>query len=103
MESLLPPKTDVLSENRSHSRIRRLSEHIRKETVSSSSNPVIGQGDATVGKNLTHSYQDLRKERGRSDTYEPSCFEGNNQTVVCFVGTDRLIKIKLTKHGLFTV
>lgn len=63
--------------NRSKSRIRRLSEHIRKETVSSNSNPVIGQGDAIVGKNLTHSYQDLRKERGRSDAaYEPSYVEG---------------------------
>ncbi|XP_033199944.1 uncharacterized protein LOC117162156 [Bombus vancouverensis nearcticus] len=65
--------------NMSKSRIRRLSEHIRKETVSSSSNPVIGQGDATVRKNLTHSYQDLRKERGRSDTYEPSYLEVRTQ------------------------
>ncbi|OAD61276.1 Putative serine/threonine-protein kinase C05D10.2, partial [Eufriesea mexicana] len=65
--------------NMSQSRIRQLSEHIRKETVSSSSNPVIGQGDAIVGKNLTHSYQDLRKERGRNDTYEPSCFEVRTQ------------------------
>ncbi|XP_053980414.1 mitogen-activated protein kinase 15-like isoform X2 [Hylaeus volcanicus] len=58
--------------NMSKSRIRRLSEHIRKETNS----PVIGQGDAVVGKNLAHSYQDLRKERGKSDAYEPSCLEG---------------------------
>ncbi|XP_006619718.1 mitogen-activated protein kinase 15-like isoform X1 [Apis dorsata] len=65
--------------NMSKSRIRRLSEHIRKETVSSNSNPVIGQGDAIVGKNLTHSYQDLRKERGRSDAYEPSYVEVRSQ------------------------
>ena len=64
-----------LIENRSTSRIKRLSEHIRKETISS--NPVIGQGDAIVNKNLTHSYQDLRKERGKSDIYEPSYLEGN--------------------------
>ncbi|KOC69084.1 Putative serine/threonine-protein kinase C05D10.2 [Habropoda laboriosa] len=61
--------------NMSKSRIRRLSEHIRKETVSSNGNPVIGQGDSTVGKNLAQSYQDLRKERGKSDAYEPSCLE----------------------------
>ncbi|XP_017878843.1 mitogen-activated protein kinase 15 isoform X2 [Ceratina calcarata] len=61
--------------NMSKSRIRRLSEHIRKETLSNNSNPVIGQGDATVGKNFTHSYQDLRKERGRSDAYDPCCLE----------------------------
>ncbi|XP_076766373.1 mitogen-activated protein kinase 15 isoform X1 [Xylocopa sonorina] len=61
--------------NMSKSRIRRLSEHIRKETLSSNSNPVIGQRDANLGKNHTHSYQDLRKERGRSNTYEPSCAE----------------------------
>ncbi|CAK9830316.1 Mitogen-activated protein kinase 15 [Anthophora retusa] len=61
--------------NMSKSRIRRLSEHIRKETVSGNSNPVIGQGDAAIGKNLAHSYQDLRKERGRNDTYHPSCLD----------------------------
>ncbi|XP_043252937.1 mitogen-activated protein kinase MKC1 [Colletes gigas] len=63
--------------NMSKSRIRRLSEHIRKET--NNYNPVIGQGDATVGKNLVHSCQDLRKERGRSDSYEPSCLEARAQ------------------------
>ncbi|KAK9309626.1 hypothetical protein QLX08_000838 [Tetragonisca angustula] len=63
--------------NMSKSRIKRLSEHIRKETISS--NPVIGQGDAIVNKNLTHSYQDLRKERGKSDIYEPSYLEVRTQ------------------------
>ncbi|XP_015436934.1 PREDICTED: mitogen-activated protein kinase HOG1 [Dufourea novaeangliae] len=65
--------------NMSKSRIRRLSEHIRKETAVNNSNPVIGQGDATVGKNLTHSYQDLRKGRGRNDVYEPSCYDARAQ------------------------
>ncbi|XP_076173587.1 extracellular signal-regulated kinase 2 isoform X2 [Ptiloglossa arizonensis] len=65
--------------NMSKSRIRRLSEHIRKETAGNNYNPVIGQGDATVGKNVAHSYQDLRKERGRSDAYEPSCLEARGQ------------------------
>jgi len=37
---------------RSKSRLRRLSENIRKEVSGSKSNPVIGQGDATVGKTL---------------------------------------------------
>lgn len=35
---------------RSKSRLRRLSESIRKEVGGSKSNPVIGQGDTTVGK-----------------------------------------------------
>lgn len=35
---------------RSKSRLRRLSESIRKETSNSKSNPVIGQGDAIVGE-----------------------------------------------------
>ncbi|XP_076239243.1 mitogen-activated protein kinase 15 [Calliopsis andreniformis] len=65
--------------NMSKSRIRRLSEHIRKETTGNNYNPVIGQGDATVGRNLAHSYQDLRKERARSTVYEPSCYEDRTQ------------------------
>ncbi|XP_003700809.1 mitogen-activated protein kinase 15 isoform X2 [Megachile rotundata] len=65
--------------NMSKSRVRRLSEHIRKETAISNSSPVIGQGDMTVGKNLAHSYQDLRKERSRTDSYEPSCSEVRTQ------------------------
>ncbi|XP_034174195.1 mitogen-activated protein kinase 15 isoform X1 [Osmia lignaria lignaria] len=65
--------------NMSKSRVRRLSEHIRKETAISNSSPVIGQGDVTVGKNLAHSYQDLRKDRCRTDTYEPSCSEVRTQ------------------------
>lgn len=35
----------------------------------------------TVGKNLAHSYQDLRKDRCRTDTYEPSCSEGKINNV----------------------
>ncbi|XP_076296374.1 uncharacterized protein LOC143216810 isoform X2 [Lasioglossum baleicum] len=65
--------------NMSKSRIRRLSEHIRKETAVNRSSPVIGQGDGTVGKCLVHSYQDLRKERCRSDVYEPSCYDARAQ------------------------
>ncbi|XP_043521324.1 extracellular signal-regulated kinase 2 isoform X3 [Frieseomelitta varia] len=65
--------------NMSKSRIKRLSEHIRKETVSSNSNPVIGQGDAIINKSLTHSCQDLRKERSKSDIYEPSYLEVRTQ------------------------
>ncbi|XP_078036414.1 extracellular signal-regulated kinase 2 isoform X3 [Augochlora pura] len=65
--------------NMSKSRIRRLSEHIRKETAVNHSNPVIGQGDGTVAKNPGHSYQDLRKEKGRNDVYEPSCLDARAQ------------------------
>lgn len=67
--------------NMSKARIRRLSEHIRKETAGSNYNPVIGQGDATVGRNFTHSYQDLRKERAKSSVYDPSRYEGRVQNV----------------------
>ncbi|XP_076672039.1 mitogen-activated protein kinase 15 isoform X2 [Andrena cerasifolii] len=65
--------------NMSKSRIRRLSEHIRKETAVDNCNPVIGQGDAAVGRDPARSYQDLRKERNRSNVYEPSCLEARAQ------------------------
>ncbi|XP_031842280.2 mitogen-activated protein kinase 15 isoform X1 [Nomia melanderi] len=65
--------------NMSKSRIRRLSEHIRKETTANRSSPVIGQGDGTVGKNHAHSYQDLRKDKNKNDVYEPSCCEARDQ------------------------
>ncbi|KAI4481575.1 hypothetical protein M0802_013928 [Mischocyttarus mexicanus] len=52
---------------RSKARVRRLSEHIRKETYNNNStnngNFVVGQGDATTGKNLRSSCGDLRNNK----------------------------------------
>ncbi|KAI4481573.1 hypothetical protein M0802_013930 [Mischocyttarus mexicanus] len=51
----------------SKARVRRLSEHIRKETYNNNStnngNFVVGQGDATTGKNLRSSCGDLRNNK----------------------------------------
>ncbi|XP_046612006.1 mitogen-activated protein kinase 15-like isoform X1 [Neodiprion virginianus] len=51
--------------NMSKSRIRRLSEHIRKETSSG-----VGQGDGTAKKGLHLSYEDLRKDKTRAEAYK---------------------------------
>ncbi|KAG7213622.1 hypothetical protein KM043_002871 [Ampulex compressa] len=58
--------------NMSRSRIRRLSQHIRKEGGNAGGgNTVIGQGDTAVGKSLARSCNDARKERSGSHAQEP--------------------------------
>ncbi|KAK2579690.1 hypothetical protein KPH14_011037 [Odynerus spinipes] len=54
--------------NMSKARVRRLSEHIRRETYEPASNGnfVVGQGDATTGKNLRSSCGDLRHSKTSS-------------------------------------
>nr|XP_050848555.1 mitogen-activated protein kinase 15-like isoform X2 [Vespula vulgaris] len=51
--------------NMSKARVRRLSEHIRKETYNSTNNGnfVVGQGDVITGKNLRSSCGDLRNNK----------------------------------------
>ncbi|XP_051171657.1 extracellular signal-regulated kinase 2-like [Leptopilina boulardi] len=60
--------------NMSKSRIRRLSEHIRKETS-------VGQGDSlSQKKSFYSSCDDLRKQRSKSDGYKPSDTENFART-----------------------
>ncbi|XP_015173006.1 PREDICTED: putative serine/threonine-protein kinase C05D10.2 isoform X2 [Polistes dominula] len=56
--------------NMSKARVRRLSEHIRKETYNSTNNGnfVVGQGDGTTGKNLRSSCGDLRNNKNSQQT-----------------------------------
>ncbi|KAL2733834.1 mitogen-activated protein kinase 15-like isoform X1 [Vespula squamosa] len=62
--------------NKSKARVRRLSEHIRKETYNSTNNGnfVVGQGDAITGKNLRSSCGDLRNNKNH--------FQASQQTNV---------------------
>ncbi|XP_043489876.1 mitogen-activated protein kinase 15 [Polistes fuscatus] len=56
--------------NMSKARVRRLSEHIRKETYNSTNNGnfVVGQGDGTTSKNLRSSCGDLRNNKNSLQT-----------------------------------
>lgn len=61
--------------DRSKSRIRRLSEHIRKETS------LPGQGDIGAKRSFHLSCDDLRKEKSKSDTYKALFLEGKKQFI----------------------
>ncbi|XP_014615966.1 PREDICTED: putative serine/threonine-protein kinase C05D10.2 [Polistes canadensis] len=66
--------------NMSKARVRRLSEHIRKETYNSTNNGnfVVGQGDGTTGKNLRSSCGDLRNNKNNLQTSQQT--NGKNPT-----------------------
>lgn len=56
--------------DRSKSRIRRLSEHVRKEPISAE------QCDAEKRKSFHLSCDDLRKDKSKSDTFKALFLEG---------------------------
>lgn len=66
---------------RSKARVRRLSEHIRKETYNSTNNGnfVVGQGDVITGKNLRSSCGDLRNNKNHFQASQQT--NGNNKQI----------------------
>lgn len=79
--------------DRSKSRIRRLSEHIIKDSYSTV------QGDNGVRKSFHLSCDDLRKEKSKTDTYKASFLEGKNQSSYTSI-VKWNVKIHLRAHCL---
>lgn len=73
---------------RSKARVRRLSEHIRKETYNSINNGnfVVGQGDAITGKNLRSSCGDLRNNKNNFQSSQQT--NGNNKQISQIISTN---------------